>query len=357
MNRSWTPEETSKLEELKAQGFTPNLIVGQLKFYGYDRSYDSVDAKFHAKERREKRLKRVGASKSEAINKPELVKPSINIDPPEIRHPLQREENLYRTYVLDTKQFETPIIKVLGLFDSHYPETIRTGPLLNFLRDYNPDLFILGGDNWSLDCISHWNKESFMNWGMDNILAELRKQAEGFAHQIRLFMAACPKAKFVYLLGNHERWLHDFVQNFPQIRTETIKTLLGTVGLQLEFIPQGCFYQIGKLHFCHGDQIRGGQNPAKWAVEKCHANVVFGHFHTRKEWPDHSMVDSEDKRMGIQVPCYTTSAPDYGKGSPNQIQQGFFTASIKKDSGKFSHHVQLVSPKGEFMSQMGIEYN
>lgn len=345
MHKPWSQDEVTKIQEFKAQGMTPTLIVGQLKFYGYDRTYEAIENKLRADYKKAYRKKKSQAPASIKIEPP---------DPP--RHIFEKEVTAYKTYVLDLKQFPSPIIKVFGLFDSHYPETIRTGPLLKFLHDYNPDLFILGGDNWSLDCVSHWNKDKFMNWGMDNIISELNKQAEGFAHQIRMFMAACPKAKFVYLLGNHEDWLHQFVQSFPQIRTETIKTLLGTVGLQLEFIPQGCFYQVGKLHFCHGDQIRGGQNPAKWAVEKCHANVVFGHFHTRKEWPDHSMVDSEDKRMGIQVPCYTTSAPDYGKGSPNQIQQGFFTASIKKDSGKFSHHVQLVSPKGEFMTQMGVEY-
>lgn len=184
---------------------------------------------------------------------------------------------------------------------------------------------------------------------------ELKKLCQGFADQVRKLRQAAPKAKVVYILGNHEDWLRQFCESFPQIHKPTIKSLMGDIADDIMFIPQGCFYKIGKLTFCHGDQFKSA-NPAKWAVERCNANIVFGHFHTRKEWPDHSMIDSDEKHMGIQVPCYTTSAPAYGGGTPNAIQQGFFTASIKKDSGKFSHHVQLVSPRGEFISQMGKEY-
>lgn len=191
---------------------------------------------------------------------------------------------------------------------------------------------------------------------MDNIMVQLRKEMAGFSSQVEKMMTVAPNAKFVYILGNHEDWLRQFCESFPQVHKPTIKSLMGDIAKKIYFINQGCFYKVGKLTFCHGDQMKGGMNPAKWAVEKCNANIVFGHFHCRKEWPNHSMIDAEDKHMGIQVPCYTTSAPHYGGGSPNQIQQGFFTASIKKDSGKFSHHVQLVSPRGEFMSQMGKEY-
>lgn len=573
------------------------------------------------------------------------------------------------------RSFKTDSIKVAALFDSHYPYNINIRPFLNFLRDYQPDVFIFGGDNWSLDCISHWNEQDFRNIGFNNVLAKFNDEAQGFKDHVLSIREATPHAKMVYIMGNHECldvetqlytkrgwitykqilpddmvvslnpeteilewvpidhiiikkfkgelislktrgwdllatedhkiftrnrvsgkyeyrpvseclggnrlqiplsgtfkkkeyklsdqmiklaawcitdsfinkshgyiilyqrkskshlikellsafknnytyqerdrdtksicgkvlkkkpevgcefrfdyrlsrkmnrlinrkkqipdwvfelserqfdvflgalvdadgsrhktsadammfykndhefrdrlqalcalngyscteyfyrgnnyklninkrktlsidrkeitkvpyddevwdltvknhnflirrngkphftgncWLEQFTEKFPQMNRPTIPKILGDVGKDFEFIPQGGMYKIGKLNFAHGDQF-GSQNPAKQAVERCHASVVFGHHHSHKVWPAFSMVNDEEKYLGIQVPCFTGRAPKYGKGMPNAWQNGFFTATIKK-SGNFSPHVWLVSPKGHFIDPYGREY-
>lgn len=309
------------------------------------RSFDSVENRLRShnknKWKRELRAK---------------LKEKLPPEPPKVSHPIYREVEQPQTKVESLDNFCGPVIKIAALFDSHYPETINLKPFLNFLKDFKPDVFIFGGDNWSLDCVSHHNKDKFASWGLNAIMDELNKQANGFAMQIQSIMSAAGASKYVYIIGNHEDWLQDFCFQFPQIHKPSIKSLLGHTAEKIEFLPCGSFYKIGKLTFCHGDQMRGGQNPAKYAVEAAKSSIVFGHYHTVKVWPSFSMVDAEDKNVGIQVPCYTSSAPSYGGGKPNQINQGFFTACMDKASGKFSWHLQGVSPRGSFMSQLGKVY-
>lgn len=253
------------------------------------------------------------------------------------------------------RSFKTDSVKLVALFDSHYPYHINIRPFLNFLRDYQPDVFVFGGDNWSLDCISHWNEREFRHIGMDNVLDAYRREREGFRKHVGEIVEACgEQCRFVYIIGNHEDWGNQFCQMFPQIEAFSIQEILRDFKDRFEFVQRGGMYRLGKLSFAHGDQF-GSQNPAKQAVERCHASVVFGHHHSYKVWPAFSMVNDLEKYIGIQVPCFTGRSPKYGKGMPNAWQNGFFTATIKT-SGNFSPHVWLVSPKGHFTDPYGREY-
>jgi len=277
-------------------------------------------------------------------------KPHVTIQAPEIsKEPVKQKGSF------DLEYTKSDIIRVLALFDSHFPETIRINPLLKFASKFQPDIFILGGDNFSMDCISHWNEKEFRNKGYNNVIDEFNEQCERFIEQITKFMDAAPEAKFVYLCGNHEVWLDDFTSTYPQLQKVTLQTILQKAKRPIELIQRGGFYTVGKLVFAHGDQF-GTANPAKQAVERCGKTVVFGHHHTAKIWPNFSMVDEEEKHLGIQVPCYTTLSPEYGKGRPNAWLNGFFTACVKRDSGKFSSFIQFVSPRGSFISQDGTIY-
>jgi len=247
------------------------------------------------------------------------------------------------------------VIKTSWLFDSHFPFNIDIQPLLNYLKDNPVDIFGFGGDNWSLDCISHHSEHEFKNIGYNNIAKRFQNEKVAFQDHLKRFREVLPKAKFVYLIGNHEVWLERFCIDHPQLEQPNLEGIITEALPGCEVIPQGQFYQIGKLNFCHGDNF-GTANPAKQAVERCKQSVVFGHHHTFKVWPDFSMVSDLNKYVGIQVPCFTGRAPDYGRGRPNSWMNGFFKAIIKRNSGNFTPYVILVSPKGHFLSLDGKEY-
>lgn len=656
----WTSEEEAILLELyKLHDNRFKRIADDFFKLGHKTSADAVRCK----------LRRLGVLKT-----PEVKVKALTIEAPQfVNIPEVKQKH---TFSLETSKHD--IVKVAALYDSHFPETIRINPLLNFLKDFKPNIFIFGGDNWSMDCISHWREKEFRNEGMNNVIDQFNEQRDRFIAQIDKFIDACPQAHFVYITGNHECldmdtelytdngwikyeeisyshkvlsinpenekpefvpidriiikdhdgllnhidtrtidlmatddhkifqknrqtqkyeyvkvkdlsktryqipvstqfdnpeypltddeikisawiitdghitkargycgftqreskhhlitnildslgwayhkrirekhvdsicgkvlltqepsveinlnsevskkltdiaglektvpawtnnlskrqfdlflstlidadgsrhpsapetswmlykskeflediqilciknghsasiskygkghyrlnicvgrklfsyetkphnfkkvpykgkvwdltvknhnflirrngkchftgncWLDGFVSSFPQIEKVNLTTILKRAKKFIEIVPLGGFYNVGKLYFAHGDQF-GTANPAKQAVERCGKTVVFGHHHTTKVWCNFSMVDEEEKHLGIQVPCYTTLSPDYGRGKPNAWLNGFFTACVKKDSGKFSPFIQMVSPSGTFMSQAGHEYN
>ena len=226
-------------------------------------------------------------------------------------------------------------------------------PALKFLRYFEPNIFILGGDNWNGGCISRWNYDNYPNIGMDNVARMFRDESTAFREYVEEIIDYLPDGcRAVYLIGNHEDWLEQFCRKFPQLNKPTMQSILG--GLDIKFVRQGQFFKVGHLNFCHGDNF-GTMNPAKKGVTDCKASIIMGHHHTFKVWSDHSMVDDTRKYLGVCAPCFCNRAPDYGKNKPNAWLTGFVTAHVKK-SGNFNHHVQLVSPKGNFIDQMGKEW-
>ena len=244
--------------------------------------------------------------------------------------------------------------RLVGLFDSHYPHTISLSPLLSYLSERQPETFVLGGDNLSFDCISHWNDENFKNIGFDNIRKKLHDEIEGFKKQLTLLRKAMPNAEFIYILGNHEAWLYQFSQKYPQMSDMKIGTLIEAEKFGITIIPQGGTYRAGKLYLCHGDQF-GTENPAKQALTRTHKSVAMGHHHNQSMWSDFSDFNAKEKHIGIVVPCYAGLSPGYGKGRPNRWVNGFLEVSIMKD-GYFFPFIQHVKQDGTFISQDGTQW-
>lgn len=247
--------------------------------------------------------------------------------------------------------------RVLAIFDSHFPHHIPLEPFLQYAKDVKPTKFILGGDNWDLGIISHWNDTNFKNIGFNTIRTRLHEEADGMMAQLDAFRKAMPQAEFYYIEGNHELWLEGFTGKYPQMEDLTLESLLHLKKRRISLIPfkpKKDFLKVGKLYFKHGHQY-GGSNPVKQALERSHKSVVIGHHHGAITWSSFSDVDDSDQHVGFLVPCYAKRAPDYGKGAPNKWMNGFFFANVK-ESGNFSAGIQLVSTEGRFISQAGKEY-
>ena len=217
---------------------------------------------------------------------------------------------------------------------------------------------VLGGDNWDLGVISHWNEFKFSISGFENIKKRLHEEAEGLNDQLDSLRIAVGNAQIHYIAGNHEDWLRQFGQKFFQMSKEdlSVPNLLSLKKRRIDWITNhdgGCggYMKLGKIHFFHGDQF-GSDNAPKQALVRTGKTCVFGHYHAYKVWPDFSMVDELDKHNAYQVPAMCKLAPGYLKGRPHEWQNGWFTASVRK-SGNFSAHIQLVSPEGEFADQFG----
>jgi UDP-2,3-diacylglucosamine pyrophosphatase LpxH len=249
----------------------------------------------------------------------------------------------------------------IALFDLHYGEEKKNGlrnqlhdpkaveAVFKFAQDLKPDRIILGGDMLDCGVISHHNKEKRRTTEGLRLLADM----EGLRKDVLNEIERLTEGPLVYHVGNHEDWIDQMIDENPSI--EGIISLRN--GLKLSdrwtIIPQGGVSKLGKLHFVHGDQVKGGQHPAKWAVDTFERSIRFGHFHKAQLHTKMSALDVRDVRTGMSVPALCNRAPGYGKGAPNQWSKGFLWGYVLPD-GSFNDYLTVIHD-GKFVAN-GKQY-
>lgn len=213
-----------------------------------------------------------------------------------------------------------------------------------FVKDFKPHYVIWGGD--SLDCaaISHHNKSKHKTVEGLRIVED----AAGFAaYRAEIASLMAPGGEEVYLIGNHEAWLDDVIEQYPGLEGLLDVQALLKLPPSVRIVPQGGNYHLGKLWFIHGDHL-SGINVARKAVDAYDRCVRFGHFHRFEAHTKHSALDASHPRTGVGVPCLCTRSPHYGKGAPNQWSTGFLYGYVNPD-GTF-HDVPVIMVKNAFVA-------
>ncbi len=208
---------------------------------------------------------------------------------------------------------------------------------MQFIADFKPDHVILGGDMLDCGSISHHRKGQAGNLEGLRLLAEARELREAVIEPLEKQI----KGRLIYHIGNHEDWLSDLVVEWPTLEgIVDIKALL-KLSDQWEVISQGKASKLGKLTFVHGDTVKGGQNPALWAVTAYERNVRFGHFHTFQMATKTTPIDANG-HTGIAVPCLSKKGHHYGGGAPNKWMQGFLWGYTGGPEGLFNDYVTVI---------------
>lgn len=238
--------------------------------------------------------------------------------------------------------------RFLATFDLHYGFERRGGhkvPLhdpkawgvvMAFAQDFKPHTWIHGGDMLDCGSISHHNKQKP---GRTEGLKLLSDADEGVALFIKP-AEAVTKDRLIYMIGNHEDWLADLIDDQPAL--EGIIDIAKLLHLtKWTVIDQGKPFDLGKLTFLHGDTIKGGEHVAKKAVIDYERSIRFGHHHTHQTYTKASPLDYKNAKMGTAVPCLCTKTPKYAEGASNRWVQGFNYGYIE-DNGHFSDYVVII---------------
>jgi hypothetical protein len=214
------------------------------------------------------------------------------------------------------------------------------GATVKFIYDFQPDIVILGGDQLNCGPISHWHQgkpildETFR-------LKDEMDQLDGVI--LKLFDKVGRK---IWLDGNHEAWINDFVASNPGVRglVEPINYLkLEKRGW--EYYSQGEVAKVGKLNFVHGDVVlsRGSSvNPARTLVNAYRRNVRAGHIHSYSAFTQKNAIDSQDWHSAIVIPSLSNVEPFWNKNRPANFVNGFLYGYVYPD-GHFSDQVVLIN--------------
>lgn len=208
---------------------------------------------------------------------------------------------------------------------------------MQFIEDFKPNHVILGGDTLDCGAISHHRRGRVGQLEGLRLLADAQECREAVIRPLEKLI----KGKLIYHIGNHEDWLRDVTDELPALEgIVDIRSLL-KLSSKWEVIEQGKASKLGKLTFIHGDQIKGGANPANYAVTAYERNVRFGHFHTFQIATKTTPVDANG-HTGIAVPCLCKKGHAYGEGAPNKWMQGFLWGYIGGPDNCFNDYVTVI---------------
>jgi predicted phosphodiesterase len=242
------------------------------------------------------------------------------------------------------------IWKVIILPDIHYPlhDSLCWKVVLKFLEWFKPDEIVLLGDALEMECIDHWKheKQNVRYFETKRLIKEYR----GFISEIlEPIEKLCPKAKKVYMGGNHEDWAYQMVDREPQLEG----MIEPEITLELEkrgwqWIPYLVkqsgrlvpgFYKIGKLTLTHG-QYTNIYHAAKMA-NNWDRSVCYGHTHDLQLYTKVHTEDPSDFHTAQSVGALCNLSPSYLWGRPNRWVHAFGVLYVRQD-GLYNLYVPVI---------------
>jgi hypothetical protein len=170
---------------------------------------------------------------------------------------------------------------------------------LAIIRDLNPDLVVMVGDNLDLPEFGKYRLSSA--YALTTQISIDR--ATTLCAQLR---SAAPNSRIVWLSGNHEERLVNYVLDnaksaFALKRGNTpegwpvlsIPYLCRFDDFNVEFVPgypAGQFWINQRLRVIHGTKVRSNGSTAHAYLGTEKTSVIYGHIH-RREWAERSRSD------------------------------------------------------------------
>ena len=204
--------------------------------------------------------------------------------------------------------------RVLRLSDIHYPfhDVRALDAAVNYGANLDPTVLLLAGDVVDLPDFSKHpklNRRSFLEREMTIVVQQLDQ-----------FRQAFPKARIVWMEGNHEQRLKKYViEKAPELAGVPLMDVPGFVRLyggpsamdRVEWVDDCRTVRTGNLAHLHGHEFRGGGgvNPARWLYLRTGENSMCGHFHRTHEYSEPIL---SGKQIGAwSTGCLCTLNPDW----------------------------------------------
>lgn len=215
--------------------------------------------------------------------------------------------------------------------------------VMDFIKDFRPDVLILGGDQLNCGPVSRWME------GRPRQLENFRLKPELEMFKRLVLSRVNHIKRKVWLEGNHERWIQTWLDSNPALEgmVEPFQ-YLGLDKAGWEYRDQGKIFSLGKLNWVHGDIVFGRKNggktvhPARKLVNYYRRNMRAGHIHTWDATTDVTPYDRRDYHTGVVVPALAAMNQSYEQNATLNHQQGFNFGYILR-SGEFSDYVSIIN--------------
>jgi predicted phosphodiesterase len=222
------------------------------------------------------------------------------------------------------------VLRILIIPDVHLEENTYAYPyelVKKFIKIYKPHETILLGDFMDCMSVSHWNEGR-------PLLVENKRYCEeiGFANKQLDYLQKYSKM-ITYLEGNHENWVEQYIERFPQLQGGIeIPLRLELEDRRIEWIPLNQLYKVGHMSFTHG--IYTNNFHAKKHLETFGGCICYGHTHRSQShtWK----MAMQEPIMAYGLGCLCSHSPHYLKNKPASWIDQFAIMECDHDTGRFN---------------------
>ncbi len=244
------------------------------------------------------------------------------------------------------------IQRILSLPDVHTPFHINLQPILNYAANLNPHIIQYLGDTTAAESCNHWK----LSRGIKPAVETVEEDYEILRTEVLdKFKKACPKAKVVYHIGNHEEWF--YIEMAKDWKAKHKYGVEDNIDLDyyniIELVNRNGLWRSGHLYFTHG--LYTNKHHACKTTESFRKCIRYGHTHDIQEYTIVSPIDEHDKIVGQSIGCLCTMNPDYMKDRPNAWVNAFNVAFVDSSDGRFNDYT-IVLTDGKFTSPDGRTY-
>lgn len=256
--------------------------------------------------------------------------------------------------------------KIIVYSDVHTPHEIDFTPVLKFQKTYDPQYIILNGDFLNMEWASHWTEPIFKELGFGKLRHQILEELAHGEALISRIHATSPKAKILFVPGNHEKHLAWASIYYPALgiathidtRKITFKTdvakasdeALGHIltdtlhakKYNMTVLPYNEELTIGHQTFLHGHQLSISNSPRLYPNK----SITFGHYHTETciTLNDSGTGDGKDVVQHRCIPCMTKLGPQkpgYLGSKSTKWLNGFYVSEAREDH-LFDGHVKKI---------------
>lgn len=203
--------------------------------------------------------------------------------------------------------------------------------MIKFAKDFKADYSIINGDLFDFAALRRGASD-------DEIRESIHDDVQIGLDCADRFFRASPKSKKVFLLGNHDERIYDFIKpSTPALLKEAaigleeeIMTPMREWGVEVIRYRVDTWYQVGKLKFNHG--FSHGKTAAT-NMARTYGNVIFGHSHGISSYRN----DSHKAQTAFNQGCLCRLDPSYALRNLNTLrwEHGFTYGIINEDTGYF----------------------
>ena len=204
---------------------------------------------------------------------------------------------------------------------------------LDFCKEFKPHGTIIGGDFINLDHVGRFSKNKPR-------LREGRRLKHDYAlgNELLDIIDKFTQQKKVFLMGNHDMWLEQYLDEHPQIEgLIEMSQELRLVERGYDVIPENKVYKVGRARFAHG--IYHNMYHARATVQVMGDNIFYGHCHDMQGFTQANY--DQQPIMGHSCGCLCDLNPSYLRNKPNRWVNGFGVFYFNKN-GSFTPYFPII---------------